>query len=96
MAWKQNPPVAKHVFNLTVSTNGAGDATWTFPRPFPQALLSFQITEVTDPAVLGSVVVKGLPAASDATKVSFRAYASSTGAVIASFPVTVNITAFGW
>lgn len=91
----QPGPIVKHAYNLTVTTNASGDATWTFPAPFPNALLNFQLTEVTAPGVLGSVVVKGLPAFSDETGVSFRAYASTTGAVIASFPVTVNITAWG-
>lgn len=91
----QSQPQVKTTIHTTFATNGSGDATWTFPTPFPNTLVGYQITECTAPGALGAVVLKGLQS-SDETKVSFRVYASSTGAVIASTNVTVNITAYGY
>lgn len=83
-----------NALHLTVATNASGDGTWTFPVAFPNTLLGYQVTECSDPAALGAVVVKGRQT-SDRTKVVFRAYASSTGAALGSTSVTVNITAWG-
>lgn len=89
-----NGPAVKHALAATVSTDVNGDATYTFPEAFPNALLGFQVTEATAPGVLGAVVIKAL-SDSDRTQIKFRVYASDSGLVIASFVVTVNITAFG-
>lgn len=92
-------PKIINAMGVTITTNVGGDATYTFPTAFPNGLYGFQITEATVPAALGAVVIKAYPQASgfsDRTKVAFRAYASTTGAAIASTAVTVNITAYGW
>jgi hypothetical protein len=71
------------------------------PTPFPNGLYGFQITHASNavpPTVLGMVMVQAYSAASgasDRTKVALRAYQTS-GAVLPSSSIVVNITAFGW
>jgi hypothetical protein len=89
-----------HAMGVSVTTNGSGDATYTFPSPFPNGLYGFQITYASNavPPVLGMVVVQAYSAASgasDRTKVALRAYQTS-GAVLPSTTIVVNITAFGY
>jgi hypothetical protein len=93
-------PLVINAMGVSVTTNASGDGTYTFTTPFPNGLYGFQVTYAsnTAPPTVGGVIVQGYGAgsgASDRTKVSLRAYQTS-GAVLPSFTIVVNITAFGW
>lgn len=79
----------------TVTTNASGDATITFPVAFGSVLKSANITDATDPANLGAVLLKLTYGSSDKTKITFRAY-TTAGAALASQSVAIAWAADGY
>ena len=83
--------------NVSFSTNGSGDASWTFPTAFPTDIVTVHVTPCD--TALGSFIPKPHAKSSgntDRTKVTVRIY-NPDGSVAASFgPYKVNITAFGY
>lgn len=91
-------PMVKNAIAQAFTTTAGGDCTYVFPTPFPNALVGVQLTDASTPGVVGPIVLKMfIPAAGvvDRTQVKFRAY-DTAGAVVPSFPINVNITAWGY
>lgn len=78
---------------VAITTNSNGDATYVFAQPFPNRLLTLQVTEATPTTQLGGFYLKFLTAFSDRTRFSVRAYTPS--GVVPNVPISVAYLATG-
>lgn len=77
-----------------VRTNANGDGTVLITDPFPTKLVAAHLTDITAPAQLGAIILKGTAGTSSKSRITFRAY-QSNGAVLPGQDIAVWYTAFG-
>lgn len=68
--------------NVFVNTNASGDGYYTFPTPFPNALVSCVVTDATLPSAWQPLVVKYASAYSNTTRFGARIFDARTGAAL--------------
>jgi hypothetical protein len=78
----------------TMATNAQSDGTITFATPFPNTLTAIVVTEATNPANLGPLILKFQPTLSNKTGAAMRVY-TTAGAGLPSVTITVAYVAYG-
>jgi hypothetical protein len=77
-----------------MATNAGSDGTITFATPFPNTLTTIVVTEASNPASLGPLILKYQPTLSNKTGAAMRVY-TTTGGTLPNTTVTVAYVAYG-